>query len=249
MAMILRALAGAVRNVFHPRVLGVLLVPMLVALAVWLGLSWWFWGGWTGSIEAGLTSASDSGWSARLDLSRFAGAAATVILIMLIAPAIMVTAMLIAAVFAMPALVDHIARRDFPQLEKAKGGTFFGSLVNAVVAVAAFALLWIATLPAWLFAGPLAAIIPLLLSAYLNQRLFRYDALAEHASAHEMRRIFEERFGGFFGLGVFTGAVYFVPIVNLVAPVFAALAFICFSLGELERLRGQEKQIEGPQVP
>ena len=244
MTTIIRALVAALRNLIHPVVLGILLVPMIAAGLAWLGLGWWFWDGWTGAIEASVRSATDHGWAANLDLSRFAGAAAAMILVLLMAPAIIVTAMLIAAVFAMPILVEHVARRDFPRLERRKGGTVAGSVVNAVVAVAAFLLLWIATVPAWLIVGPLAAFIPLLLSAYLNQRLFRYDALAEHAGADEMHRIFEQRFGALFGLGVFTGALYFVPVVNLIAPVFAALAFVCFCLAELQRLRGEEREIE-----
>jgi uncharacterized protein involved in cysteine biosynthesis len=89
----------------------------------------------------------------------------------------------------------------------------------------------------WLIVGPFAAPVPWLLSAYLNQRLFRYDALSEHADAAEMRRIFESRFGGLVVLGLITGALYFVPVVNLVAPTFSALAFVHYCLAELQRLR------------
>jgi uncharacterized protein involved in cysteine biosynthesis len=93
------------------------------------------------------------------------------------------------------------------------------------------------TLPLWLFLGPLAVFVPLALSAYLNQRLFRYDALSEHASQEEMQRVFSERFSDLFILGLATGPLYFVPIVNLVAPVFSALAFTCLCLDELARIR------------
>ncbi len=231
------ALSAAVRYLFHPAVLGVLFVPMLLSIALWIGLAWWFWDSWTGLIREGLVAAADGWWVGHYDVATFAGVVAVLLLVLLIAPAILVTAMLTAAVFAMPVLVEVVARRDFPGLERRKGGTAIGSGWNAFAALAAFLILWIATLPAWLVAGPLAAPLPWLLSAYLNQRLFRYDALSEHADSGEMSRIFEARFGGLFVLGLVTGALYFVPLVNMVAPTFAALAYVHFCLAELQRLR------------
>ena len=92
------------------------------------------------------------------------------------------------------------------------------------------------TLPLWLL-GPLAVLLPLLLSAYLNQRLFRYDALSEHADAAEMKQIFESARGRLFLLGLLTGALYFIPPINLIAPILSALAFIHLCLAELESFR------------
>lgn len=233
-----RALRGALRNTFHPAILGVMLLPGLGALFVWAGLSWWFWDSWSSGIESALVSMTSDGWLARFDMQRFAGFAAGLLLLLLIAPAVMATAMLLSAIFAMPVLVAHVSRREFPMLERRRGGTFTGSIFNAVTAVGAFALLWLVTLPLWLFLGPLAVLLPWGLSAYLNQRLFRYDALAEHADAHEMRRVFSERFSDLFVLGLMTGLLYFVPLINLIAPVFSALAFTYLCLDELSRLRG-----------
>jgi uncharacterized protein involved in cysteine biosynthesis len=237
MGRIVRALFDAARYLGHPAVLAVLLVPMLAALVVWVGLAWGFWGSWVAAIRDGLVAASDGGWLGHLDIATFAGAAAVTLLILLLVPAVLVTAMLVAAVFVMPALVELVARRDYPQLERRSGGTAIGSLWNALAAIGAFAALWIVTLPVWLLIGPLAAPLPWLLSAYLNQRLFRYDALSEHGDPGEMRQVFERRFGGLFVLGLATGALYFVPLVNLVAPTFASLAYIHYCLAELQRLR------------
>jgi CysZ protein len=224
------------------------LLPMLGALIAWAGIAWFFWDAWTAWIQTGLSDALAGGWAARLDLARFAGVAASAILLLLLAPAVIGTATLIAALFAMPVLVEHVARRDYPALARRKGGTLFGSLSNAVVALAGFAVLWLASLPAWFFVGPLAAALPWVLSAWLNQKLFRYDALSEHASAEEMQRLFETRFGTLFGLGLVTGLLYFVPLVNLMAPVFAALAFTHLGLAELQALRAQEKPVSGERL-
>ena len=237
----LSALRGALRNTFHPAILGVMLLPGVAAIIIWAGLSWSFWDSWSGAIESALISLTSEGWLSRLDASRFAGFAAGLLLLLLIAPAMLATAMLLSAIFAMPVLVSHVARRDFPMLERRRGGTFVGSIVNAVAAVSAFALLWLVTLPLWLFLGPFAVLLPWALSAYLNQRLFRYDALAEHADPQEMQRVFTERFSDLFVLGLMTGLLYFVPFINLIAPVFSALAFTYLCLDELSRLRSAEQ--------
>jgi uncharacterized protein involved in cysteine biosynthesis len=232
-----KAIFDALRYLFHPAVLGILLAPMLIALVLWLGLAWWFWDAWLDAIREGLIAAAEGRWFGNLDVTTFAGVAAVLLLILLILPAILVTSMLIAAAFAMPVLVELIARRDYGSLERRKGSTVIGSGWNALSSLAAFLVLWILALPLWLLIGPLAATVPWLLSAYLNQRLFRYDALSEHADAGEMRQIFRDRFGGLIALGLFTGALYFVPVLNLVAPTFSALAFVHYCLAELQRLR------------
>ncbi|MFP5419789.1 MAG: EI24 domain-containing protein, partial [Gammaproteobacteria bacterium] len=80
-------------------------------------------------------------------------------------------------------------------------------------------------------------IVPFVAAAYLNQRLFRYDAIAEHASADEMARLFQDEKSGWWTLGALTGLLQFVPLLNLLGAVVAALAFIHFGLARLARVR------------
>ncbi len=233
---VVKALVAGIQALVHPIILVVLLVPMLVALAIWAGLSWAFWGAWTGIVQDLVGGHVSLGWIAHGDVAKLVSWLAVAIVLALLAPLVILTAVLIATVFAMPVLVRNVAQSDFPNLEWRRGGTAMGSLGNALAATAWFALLWIVTLPLWLL-GPPAIVLPLLLSAYLNQRLFRYDALAEHADPAEMARIFERARGKLFALGLVTGLVYFIPPLTLIAPIFAALAFIHLCLDELQRLR------------
>ncbi len=216
---------------------------MFAALLLWSALAWWYWDAWHAAIEGLIVATGTDLWRfAHWDASRFAGAAATFLLLLLIAPAIIATALLISALLATPALVAGVARRGFPRLERRCGGTIAGSVLNACVAIAGFFVLWLISLPAWWIAGPFAAVLPWLLSAYLNQRLFRYDAVAEHASKEEMRCLFVERAGGLYAIGLATATLYFVPMLNLIAPVYAALAFIHFGLSELQRMRAHDSE-------
>jgi CysZ protein len=247
MEAVFKALARGVGSLVHPVILLILLVPMVVAVAAWLGVAWVYWDTWSSAIQSLVVDHTAYSWTARWDLTEAAGVLAVAVLVILLTPAIIITALLIAAVFAVPVLVSHVARRDYPQLERRRGGTVLGSAWNAFVAIGLFLVLWVVTIPLWLL-GPIAAVLPLLLSAYLNQRLFRYDALSEHASREEMQRIFAEARGKLFLLGLITGVLYFVPPFNLIGPVFAALAFVHLCLDELARLRAGEQVVTGERI-
>lgn len=247
MGVVFRALARAAGSLVHPVILVILLVPMVVAAAVWLGVAWVYWDTWTSAIQSLVVDHTAYSWTARWDLTEAAGVVAVVAILILLTPAIIITALLIAAVFAMPVLVSHVAGRDYPRLERRRGGTILGSAWNAFIAIGLFLVLWVVTIPLWLL-GPIAALLPLLLSAYLNQRLFRYDALSEHASRDEMQRIFAEARGKLFLLGLITGVLYFIPPFSLIGPVFAALAFVHLCLAELARLRAGEKVVAGERL-
>ena len=62
------------------------------------------------------------------------------------------------------------------------------------------ALLAVVSLPLWL-APPLWPVLAVAILGWGNQRLLRYDALAEHADRQEMRAIFRARRGHLYLLG------------------------------------------------
>jgi CysZ protein len=82
-------------------------------------------------------------------------------------------------------------------------------------------------------------VLPLLWGAWLNQRTFRFDALAEHATRGELQAGLVARepqpLLAWPGLG--TAAVAYVPLVNLLAPAFTALVFVHLGLAALRRRR------------
>jgi uncharacterized protein involved in cysteine biosynthesis len=234
MGAVVEALLRASRSIVHPIILMIVLVPMVISAAIWVGLAWAYWDVLTSAIREFFASHTLA-WT-HWNLARLASWITAAAVIAIVAPLIILTALVIATVFAMPVLVRHVAKSHYPMLDRRHGGTVLGSIGNALVAICVFAILWAVTLPLWLL-GPLAAILPLLLSAYLNQRLFRYDALAEHASAEEMKQVFERSGGQLFLLGLMTGVLFFVPLLNLLAPIYAALAFIHLCLDELQRMR------------
>ena len=135
----------------------------------------------------------------------------------------------------MPALIDLVAKRDYPLLKRENGGGTVGSLLNTAVAMSIFVGIWVLTLPFWLIG--IGVVVPFIAATYLNQRLFRYDAIEEHASSNEMRTMISLHRSSWWGLGLLTSLFQFVPFLNLIAPVLTALAFIHFGLARLADLR------------
>jgi CysZ protein len=230
------ALVQAFNDLRQPRIMVLVLVPPFATLAVWGALAWAFAGDWARLVADWIAGAPWLGWVGSLGLSWIFIWASGIAAAALLLPIVLITALVVTELVAMPVIVPWVGIHHFPRLEPRRGGTVAGSVANAAVAIAVFAVLWLITLPLWL-TGIGALLAPLLVSAHFNQRMFRYDALAEHATAAEYASIVARARGRLFALGVLLGALYWVPFVNLAAPVLGALAFTHLCLNELARLR------------
>ena len=241
-----RSLFFAFASLLHPRMLWLMIWPMLVSLLVWGVAAFLLWGATAIWMAAQLKRWIESGlFFVSFDTGNAMLVAAHVIMVLLFVPLVYLTALFILSIFGMQAMVEHIASRRFPQLARRQGGGLAGSLVNSAIALAGLAVLGLVSIPFWLI-PPLWPAIPVVIMGWVNQRVLRYDALAEHASAEEMRAIFSSRRRALYVLGAVLALLAYVPLVGFVAPVFFGLAFIHFLLGELEALR--QAPIEGEAV-
>ncbi len=236
MGPVLDALFKALRDLREPRVLALALVPPLAAILVWAGLAWAFAGDWARLVADGIASTPWLTWVRDWGLSSVFIWGSGIAAFALLLPVMLITAVLVTDIVAMPVIVPLVGARDYPQLKQLRGGTFLGSAGNAAAAIVVFAVLWLVTLPLWL-TGIGAVLAPVLASAYLNQRLFRYDALAEHASAAEFAHILRTSRGDLFLLGILLSLLLYVPPINLLVPVLSGLAFTHFCLARLARVR------------
>lgn len=230
-----QALTLAFRDLFQFRILWIVIWPMLAATLLWLVLGVTFWDTFSGWIAGGLNAIGIQTWLEGVEPRWVANVVQAVAHLILFVPLVFITALLITAFFAMPALIRLVAERYYPQLKRENGGSISGNLLNAFVAVGIFIAIWVLTLPLWMIGVGVA--VPFIAATYLNQRLFRYDALAEHASREEMITMFAMHQPAWWGLGLLTGLLQFVPLLNLFAPVLTALAFIHFGLARLAKLR------------
>ena len=231
------ALYRGLASLLHPRMLALMLVPVVAALLLWLVAAIFFWSSAVSWLQAHIQQWDALQWMlAWWPLTLVAAHAATVLLVLAAVPAMLVAATLVTGIFAMPMMVAHVARSDYPQLLRRSGGSFLGSVWNGLAASLIFLLLLALTLPLWLV-PPLWPFLSLGLLGYLNQRVFRYDALAEHGDAAEIKRIVGEDRWKFFWLGVAVAGAAHVPILGFFTPVYGGLVFIHYALARLAALR------------
>ena len=241
-----RSLLYAVANVLHPRMLWLMLWPMLVALALWGSLALFLWGRLALRIAQWLQQGIDYALAwAHLDLGAAALVAANVLLFLLFVPLVYLTALFILSLFGMQPMVNYVASRSYPSLERRRGGGIAGSGWNSFIAIFGLLLFGLLSVPFWLF--PLLwPLIPLVILAWVNQRLLRYDALAEHADPQEMKRIFRARRGALYVMGLLLALVAYVPLAGFFAPVLFGLAFIHYLLAALAQERAYRADADNP---
>lgn len=235
---VVKAFGRAVRSLAQPGIVWHLIWPTLVSLAVWLVIAFYFWDEasvWIVRLFQDLPG--PQAWFGREQTgSAVATAAVKVFLWLLLVPLVYASALLIVATVALPLMLERVAGREYADLEMRKGGTIGGSIANASIATLVFLVGGLLTLPLWLIPG-MAVVLPLLLSAYLNQRAYRYDALMQHADGDEMRRLVALERRELYFVGIGAGLLAYVPFLNLLAPAFAGLTFVHYCLEALRRHR------------
>lgn len=228
---IVAALGRAGRDLGRGDILWQALWPPLLAFALWSGVAVWAWQPASAWIVANLP---DWWW-----LDWLGAWLAHIALFLVVAPLVYGTTLLLLATFALPRMMTIVAARDYPQLTRHGGNAFWGSVWNTLAVGVVFVLGWIATLPLLLIPGALL-VLPLAWTAWLNQRTFRFDALAEHATAEERRRVVAAHGGELRLAGLVTALALHVPLVNFIVPAWTALVFVHLCLGRLAALRQAE---------
>ena len=244
MTHISTAIGRAFVSQLHPKMLGLAVLPFVGTLVIWLALGLWFWSDVVRFVNATIFKwAGVSGieaWAASLvadwGFTWIVHALVAVAGWLILLPLIFVVTMIVLAVFGTPIMAQHVAR-DYPDVEMRHGGDYPGSVINSAISLAVFVASWVVVLPLCFFISPLAPILFLLPWAYLNARLFRYDALFQHADATEIALLARERWWGFMSLGLIAAFLTFIPILGLMLFVFIGLFFVHYALLVLQEHR------------
>ncbi|MBP6719455.1 MAG: EI24 domain-containing protein [Rhodoferax sp.] len=220
-----RAAAYCVR----PRVIALSFLPLILMVALALGLGYYFWEPALDWVRAGLEASSvvNSVW----DWLQSVGAGsikmvlAPLVVIFAVTPVIVVLSLLLVAVLMTPALTHLVAERRFPQLERKHGGSLvksllwsFGSTLLAVVAL-------VVSIPLWLV-PPLVLVLPPLIWGWLTYRVMAFDALAEHASEPERQVLFKQHRVRLLSIGVVCGFLGAAPSLLWASGALFAAAFV-----------------------
>lgn len=211
--------------------------PILLASLLWVVIGWLFWDTFSEFIFLGYAEFGIRDWMKDQAPGWLAYSIQWLIHILFFVPLVIITILIITAIFSMPELINYVAQKHYPGLKRESGGTIIGSVINALYATFVYILIWIVTLPLWAFS--IGIIVPFIAAAFLNQQLFRYDALSEHASHQEIKQLLASSRLSLWSLGLLTGFLQYIPFINLIAPVLTALAFIHYELARLEKTRLQ----------
>ncbi|NIF81435.1 EI24 domain-containing protein [Paraburkholderia sp. Cy-641] len=262
---LLRSFGRALASAFHPRMLWLTFKPFIVATVSWGVALWFFWQTLTGATRTWLDDWSFTAtlyhlfdW---LGFSTLHAVIAPFIVIAVAIPLIVVTVLLLIAMLSMPAAIRFLADRQFAGLEMRRGGTWYGSLGQALWATLVCLVLLIVTLPLWLV-PPFFALIPPLLWGWLTYRVMSYDALALHATPEERRELVRRHRLPLLLIGVASGLlgslptllwassvwlIVLFPVITAVTIwiyafilVFSALWFGYYCLRALQRMRAEE---------
>jgi len=145
-------------------------------------------------------------------------------------------AILITAIIVLPLLLKHLSAVDYPDVALRGSDSLVASTWNSLWAALLYIAGWLLTLPLWLVPG-FGLILPFFWMAWLNRSTFAYDALAAHASAAEWKLLRREQGQPLFVLGLLLALLGHLPLIGLLAPSLAALAYIHFCLEALRRMR------------
>jgi len=255
----------AVGYCLMPRIIALSLLPLVLISAV-AGVAWYLF--WTPAV-AWMQSTLDGtswlgtvwGWLAHLGVSDVPTLLAPLFVVLMTMPVGVFVCVLTVSVLMVPAIVDLVAKRRFPDLQRRHGAGFvtsvWWSLSSTLLALVALVL----SMPLWLI-PPLVLVLPPLIWGWLTYRVMAFDALSEHASKEERKTLFTRHRGSLLVIGVLCGflgaapgivwasGVVFAAAFVVLIPVaiwiytlvfaFSSLWFAHYCLASLQQLRAQE---------
>jgi hypothetical protein len=262
MSKLLDAFWRAAMYCLHPRVIALSVLPLVIMVAISLGLGYFFWSDAVEAIRSQISNYelvnSMVRWLEALGLGGLRMVLAPALLLFLSIPVIVIVSLLFVAMLMTPAMVSLVAERRFPQLERKRGGSMLASLFWSLGSTLLAVIALLVSIPLWLI-PPLILVLPPLIWGWLTYRVMSYDAMVDHASSQERRQIFKEHRMPLLAIGVLSGylgaapsliwasGAMFVAMAPLLVPVaiwiytlvfaFSSLWFAHYTLAALEQLR------------
>ena len=235
------------KDLLKPKILALLLLPFVISFLIWGAITFFAWDWITG---LGLQIYQFSIIQKFVELiSPYASFSenplvfviTAIFLILVIFPAALITALFITSLVLVPILVSELKKSDFPTLFKKSSGMFTGTGTSIAYSIKYFAS-WVASLPLWIFVPGGAIIIPFLLISWFNSRLLTWEILTEIADAADIKSFVEVHSKSLFILGLITAPLYYVPVVNFIAPVMTSSIFTRFCLERFSKSQEHQNQ-------
>lgn len=234
---IFRALRQSFEALLKIRMFLLIMGPPVVTVLGLLILFLVFWSTWTEGLAHLISHLWGYQWIQSVTgFTELAFWMAVLFLILVFLPLAYVLSVLIVSIFVMPVVLKWVGDGEYKHLEKRRGGSVVGSVWNTLKATAIFAVGFVITLPLWFVPG-CQILVPVLLTAWLNKKVFLYDVLQDYASKEERRRIENEESAGLYGMGLLLGLLSYIPLAFFFVPIISALSYTYYGLNALEDRR------------
>lgn len=226
---------AGLKDILRPRIVAVMLAPFFLSAVLWSFIVWLSWDWildlgfrfYSSPIIQKFVSLLAPIFTLTEDPIAFVTVAAFIILVVF--PAALITALFITSIFLVPTLVSEVRRTDYPHLTKKSNSIFTGTGTSIIYSIKYF-VTWVVSLPLWVIIPGGALIIPFLLVAWFNSKLFGWEVMTEIADSGEIAGFISQNSRALFALGLLTSLIYYIPIVNFIAPVLTSAAFVRFCL-------------------
>ncbi|MDH4050871.1 MAG: EI24 domain-containing protein [Rubrivivax sp.] len=247
----------------HPKLILGSLAPVLIAGGAVFGLGWLYWEPAVDAVRQVLDqwTLADAAFGVvekTLGLEGVRAFIAPAVVVSLGVPLVVVLSLLLVAMLMMPVIIEMVAKRRFPNMERKHGAGWFQTTMWSLLCTIGATLTLVVTLPLWLV-PPLALVLPPLIWGWLTYRVFTFEVLAGHASTEERRELMRRHRGELFAMGIVSGymgaaptlvwafsafTLVFAPLLLVVSVwlytlvfAFAAAWFAHYALAALQRLR------------
>ena len=204
-------------------------VPLLLMALLALVLQHFYWDaavqGMASLLDDSTLLASMLSWLASWGVLNVMDWLAPLMVVLLASPVLVVVSLLAVAFLMTPALVNMVAVRRFPSLERKQGGALLASISWSLASTVMALLALLFSVPLWLV-PPLVLVLPPLIWGWLTYRVMAFDALAEHASKDERREVLRRHRVTLLGMGILTGYLGAAPSIVWASGVVFAAAFV-----------------------
>ncbi len=214
---------------FHPKVVMLSVLPLILMAVIVMGLGALYWDVAVNGVRDWMDTSRALGWIwvwlERMGLMSLKAVVAPLVIILCVTPLVMVMALVAVSFMMTPALVSMVAARRFPGLERKQGGSVLQSVVWTVLSVVLAIGALVLSLPLW-WLPPMALVLPPLIWGWLTYRVMSYDVLAEHASKLERLELMRRYRLQLLGMGVLTGMMGVAPGFAWASGAVFAAAFV-----------------------
>lgn len=215
---------------FHPRVILLSLLPLLLCTLLAGLLAYFYWDDsmlWLDEqLRQSIWLEPIWRWLESMGLSQIKATLVPLLLVMLSMPLLLLLSLFAISLMIGGLLSQWVVTRRFPDLVKKGKWVWWKSFAWTAASCLTALCLWLLSLPLWLV-PPLALIVTPLIWAWLAYRVMAFDALVSYADAAERRQIFHDNRWPWWIMGLLCSLATALPTLLLAfLPPLASVFFV-----------------------